>query len=134
MSQENVETVRQALDSWDRRDRATWLALHDPDSEVIPSRHWPEPGAVRGREPAWEFYVNSLGEAFERLAVEDAELVDAGADKVLVHHPLASRGRASGARFEASVWAVVTFREGRIVREEWFFDRAEALEAAGLRD
>jgi hypothetical protein len=29
---------------------------------------------------------------------------------------------------------VITFREGRIARDQWFADRAEALEAAGLRE
>ena len=36
MSEENVETVRQTLNAFDRRDRAAWLALRDPDCEVIP--------------------------------------------------------------------------------------------------
>jgi ketosteroid isomerase-like protein len=34
MSQENVETAREAIDAWDRGERAAWLALHDPDYEV----------------------------------------------------------------------------------------------------
>jgi hypothetical protein len=76
MSQENVEKMRQQLDAFDRRDRGAWLALRVPDCEVIPSAMWPEADAVRGREPAWDFYVMVV-EAFEPLSVEDAEL-DAG--------------------------------------------------------
>jgi ketosteroid isomerase-like protein len=133
MSQENVEAVRQMLEAFDRRDRAAWLATRDDkDHEVVTSRYWPEADAVRGREAAWEFYVK-VAEAFERLPV-DAELVDAGADKVLVHWRHDVRGRASGAEVEINYWIVVTFREGRIVRDEWFADRAEALEAAGLSE
>jgi ketosteroid isomerase-like protein len=64
----------------------------------------------------------------------DAELVDAGADKILVHWRSAVRGRTSGVEVELNYWVVVTFREGRIVRDQWFADRAEALEAAGLRE
>jgi ketosteroid isomerase-like protein len=74
MSLENVERTRQMLGAFDRRDRAAWLALRDPDCEVIPSAMWPEAGAVRGREPAWDFYVNTA-EAFERLSGADAELM-----------------------------------------------------------
>jgi ketosteroid isomerase-like protein len=133
MSQENVETLRQSNEAFDRRDRAAWLATRDDqDYEVVTSRYWPEADAVRGGEAAWEFYVN-VAEAFERLPV-DAELVDAGADKVLVHWRHDVRGRASGAEVEINYWIVVTFREGRIVRDEWFADRGQALEAAGLRE
>jgi ketosteroid isomerase-like protein len=132
MSQENVEIFRETLEAFDRRDRAAWLALRDPDCEVIPSAMWPEADAVRGREPAWDFYVK-VAEAFERLPV-DAELVDAGADKVLVHWRHDVRGRASGADVEINYWIVITFREGRIARDQWFADRerTDALEAAGL--
>jgi hypothetical protein len=31
-------------------------------------------------------------------------------------------------------WVVVTLRQGKIVRERWFADRAEALQAAGLSE
>jgi ketosteroid isomerase-like protein len=133
MSQENVEAVRQSLEAFDRRDRAAWLALRDQDIEVVTSRYWPEADAVRGREAAWEFYVE-VAEAFEGLAIGDAELVDAGEDKTLVHHRNDVRGRASGADVEVNYWVVVTFRRRRIVREQWFADRAEALEAAGLSE
>jgi ketosteroid isomerase-like protein len=134
MSQENVETLRQSLEAFDRRDRAAWLATRDDqDYEVVTDRYWPEADVVRGREAAWEFYVK-VAEAFERLLAGDAELVDAGADKVLVHQRSDVRGRTSGAAVELNYWDVVTFREGRIVRDQWFADRAEALEAAGLSE
>jgi ketosteroid isomerase-like protein len=133
MSQENTEIFRETLEAFDRRDRAAWLALRDPDCEVIPSAMWPEVDAVRGRESAWDFYVK-VAEAFERTPVANAELVDAGADKVLVHWRHDMRGRASGADVEINYWIVITFRAGRIARDQWFADRADALEAAGLRE
>jgi ketosteroid isomerase-like protein len=55
MSQENVETMRQSLDAFDRRDRDVWLVLRDPDSEVVTSDSWPESDEVRGCEAAWDF-------------------------------------------------------------------------------
>jgi ketosteroid isomerase-like protein len=134
MSEENVEAVRKSIEAFDRRDGAAWLATRDDqDYEVIPSAMWPEADAVRGREAAWEFYVK-IAEAFERLPVADAELVDAEADKVLVHWRSDVRGRTSGADVEINYWIVIAFREGGIVRDLWFADRAEALEAAGLSE
>jgi len=137
MSEENVETARQAIDAALRGDRSAWLALHDPDCELVPSRLWPEPDVVRGREAAWEFYANLIQtlEGFvEPIYVGEAEMVDAGADKLLIHHRHPMGSGMSEAGVEASSWDVVTFCEGRIVREQWFVDHAEALEAAGLSD
>ena len=44
------------------------------------------------------------------------------------------RGKASGATVAWSYWQVATIRNGKWVRAEWFIDRAEALEAAGLSE
>jgi ketosteroid isomerase-like protein len=43
-------------------------------------------------------------------------------------------GRESGAGVKFNYWVVVTIRQGKIVREHWFADHADALEAAGLRE
>ena len=45
-----------------------------------------------------------------------------------------TRGKASGAAVPFDYWAVVKFRRGRMFRMDWFADRAEALEAAGLSE
>ena len=44
------------------------------------------------------------------------------------------RGRRSGLRVEERPYEVYTLRNGRILRVDEFSDRAEALEAVGLRD
>jgi ketosteroid isomerase-like protein len=44
------------------------------------------------------------------------------------------RGTASGAAVAWSYWHVVSFRQGKALRSEWFADRTEALEAAGLSE
>ena len=135
MSQENVEIARQAGEAIDRRDRTAWLALHHDDCEVVAMDDWPEPG-VRGAEAAWNFY-GTVFDALDRVGrsgIGDLELVDAGADKVLVHLRNDLSGGESGAGVQFNYWVVVTLRQGKIVREHWFADRAEALEAAGLRE
>ena len=133
MPKENVEAWRQAMDAFDRGDRSAFLALCDPDYEVVPFRDWPEAGVIRGREAAWDFYAN-VGESFQPFDSGDAELMDAGADKVVVHRGRELRGRASGADVEFHAWVVVTFRDGTLCRGEWFTDRSEALQAAGLSE
>jgi ketosteroid isomerase-like protein len=132
MSQENIELFRQVMEALVWRDRASWLALHDEDVELVPIPEWPEPG-VRGREAAWDFMVRLI-DAFEPISIDDehVDLVDAGGDKVLVHQRYPFRGKGSGAEVEFEYWLVTTFRRGKVVRGQWFVDRDEALEAAGL--
>jgi ketosteroid isomerase-like protein len=135
MSQENVETARQAAEAIVRRDRTAWLALHHEDCEVVAMDDWPEAG-VRGVEAAWNFY-GTVFDALDRVGrsgIGDVELVDAGADKVLVHLRNDLSGGETGAGVQFNYWVVVTLRQGKIVREHWFADREEALEAAGLSE
>ena len=133
MSEENVEVVRRFLEAFDRRDLSSWLAVCDEDVEVVPNRDWPEPG-VRGAEAAFNRYVRAL-DMFQPFRTADvAEFIDAGADKVLLEYRMDLRGRGSGAKFEVRRWCVGTIRKGRILRTEWFIDRADALEAAGLSE
>jgi ketosteroid isomerase-like protein len=131
MSEENVELLRQAEEALLRRDRDTYLALHDQDFEIVPIRDWPE-GGVRGREAGWDFNMRIL-DSFEWVPVE-VERVAAGADKVLVHLRYDARGAGSGAEVELDQWYVATVREGKILRLEWFTDGVEAREAAGLSE
>jgi ketosteroid isomerase-like protein len=62
------------------------------------------------------------------------ELIDLGDRRVFLRGRTVGSGLTSGAGFDSD-WAVLlTFSEGRIVREQFFFDREEALEAIGLRE
>jgi ketosteroid isomerase-like protein len=132
MSEENVEVARRALEAFNRGDRTTWLASLDEDYEITPVGDWPDARAIRGGEAGWDFYLDiaqtlGFGGAY-------VELVDAGADKVLGHQRHEARGRTSGADVAVDNWLVTTFRDGKILRETWFTDRAEARKAAGLRE
>jgi len=122
--------AQKGLDAFNRRDKAAWLALMDPEMEAIPPRDWPESAPIRGSEAVWSFYVQNI-EAFREGVLENVELIDAGNDRVVAH----LRGEMQGNLSDASVlfrfWLVSTFRKGRTVRQEWFADRAEALKAAG---
>jgi ketosteroid isomerase-like protein len=132
MSEENVEVIRQAVEAFDRGDRAAWLATLDEDYEIAPAGDWPDARAIRGIEAGWNFY-RDIAQTLN-LGSAHVQFVDAGGDKVLGHQRQEGRGQRSGADVEVDYWRVITFREGKILRDEWFTDRAEALEAAGLRE
>jgi hypothetical protein len=109
MSEETLETFRSSLEAFDRRDRDAWLAFRDQDYEVIPVADWPETD-IRGRDAAWDFYVEVLG-AFQQSRVsEDTELLDAAPDKVLMHYrgdlPVGKAGLMSGSTTGSSPLSV----------------------------
>ena len=85
MSQENVERARQGLDAINRRDRAAWLALCDPELEDMPPRDWPESNPIQGADAVFEFLAVEAQDAWEGdRPYEYVELIDAGNDMVVM--------------------------------------------------
>jgi uncharacterized protein len=137
MSQENVEVVRALFDAAARRDSAAVLALYDPavewDNTRGPMQGLVEGKVYRGYEGLRQWW-REFREPWESVSGELEELIDAG-DQVVSVGSSHARGRASGVAVDlehsATVWTV---RQGKIVRVRLFATRAEALEAAGLRE
>jgi len=55
-------------------------------------------------------------------------------DRVVCVGRVKGSGLSSGAAFESGWACLFTIRAGRVIREQPFFDRREALEAAGLSE
>jgi ketosteroid isomerase-like protein len=128
MSRQNMENLRRVLDAFNRRDKAAFVAVCDPQVENVPPREWPENAPIQGAEAIWDFFVEAQ-EAWDEGSYEFGEIIDAGRDKVVANQLRAMRGKTSGASVAWSFWVVFTFRDGRVLRWEWFADRDEALEA-----
>lgn len=131
MSQENVEKTRKFIAAYNRRDFDTAVEDFDPEIDwVLPARQRSDSG--RGPEAAIRFF-EQIDETMEELTLEPQEFIDAG-DHVatrLRHH---GRGKTSGVEINEELYhQVATFRDGRIVRMEYFAGWDEALEAAGLK-
>ena len=61
------------------------------------------------------------------------EFIDGG-DCVLVRVRQMARGEASGIPVEGEFWFVLEMRGGKATKWSFYIRRAEALEAAGLRE
>jgi ketosteroid isomerase-like protein len=136
MSAHNVELVRRLFDAIARRDTANVLSFYDPDVEWDASRAAPGEafivGTYRGHD-GLRRYFREWYEAWANIEYAVEELIDAD-EQVISVVTNRGRGRASGAAVDWMQYAVWTFREGKIVRVEWFPARAEALAAlAGPR-
>jgi ketosteroid isomerase-like protein len=80
-------------------------------------------------------YLDKVNEAFDDYRMLPEEFIDAGEDRVLVFSREGGRGKGSGAEVEthptAHLW---TLRDGKAVRMQSYWERSEALEAAGVRE
>jgi ketosteroid isomerase-like protein len=129
MSKENVEVVRHLWDAYTRGDFDRVIALSDPYVVLVSLEEGPLYGsdAVRANYARWM-------EAWEEEPETTAEEVISTGDHVFVIAHFQGRGRGSGVRVEQRLYEVYTLRNGRILRVDEFSDRAEALEAVGLRE
>jgi len=132
MSQENVDIAREFIEAYNRRDFDAAVAAFDPAVEWVLPEHQ-SMDSCRGPAEIILFW-EGIDETFDDLRLLPQEYVDAG-DRVatrLRHH---GRGKGSGVEIDEELYhQVATFRDGTIVRMEYFVEWSDALEAAGLTD
>ena len=134
MSQENVEIVRRAFEAFNARDLDRhYVEFFDREVEWRTSVEDPDAATHRGLQ-AYKRYVERWLESFEGLHADVEEYIDAGDDRVFTWNRYAGRGRESGVPADWYLAIIFTIRDGKIVRAEEYFDRAEALEAVGLAE
>jgi ketosteroid isomerase-like protein len=135
MSQQNVEVIRRIWEEWNRGDLNAVFALYAPDVEFDVTRYpeWPDADIARGREPVRRFFTEFLA-TWESYEGTLETLLDAGDDRVFAIIRQRFRGRGSGAGVEMHWAQIYTLRDGVIFRIQNFSDRAEALEAVGMKE
>jgi ketosteroid isomerase-like protein len=134
MSQENVEIVRRLTEALNARDLDRYYAeFFDSDVEWQTSAEDPDAAIHRGLQ-AYRRYLEQWIESFDGLQAEVEEYIDVGDDHVFTWSRFTGRGRTSGAAADWYLAIIFTLRDGKVVRGEEYFDRAEAIEAVGLRE
>jgi ketosteroid isomerase-like protein len=132
MSQENVEFVLDGYARFNAGDRIAGLWFYSPDAEYHAESEDPDSAVHRGFD-AVKAQLARWVDAYPDLTVEPLEAKDAD-DKVFLWVRFSGHGEGSGAPVEMELAHVLTMRDGRVCRTEEYFDRAEALEAAGLSE
>ena len=129
MSQENVDKSTGFLAAYNRRDFDAAVEFFHPDVEwVLPAHQRSD--SCRGPDEIKRFWAG-LDETFEELRLDPLESVDAG-DQVAIRLRYYGRGKASGVEIEGDLYhQVTTFRDGLMVRIQYFDSWAAALEAVG---
>jgi ketosteroid isomerase-like protein len=137
MSQENVERAREGYAALSSAIRAGELDAYfreyvHPEIEWVPMEGAPDAAVSAGHEPV-KGRLTAMLEVMGKPEIEAEEILDAG-DKVFVAIRISGRGRGSGLDMEARWFRVLTARDGKLARIEWYATRAKALEAAGLSE
>jgi len=141
MSEENVEVVRNASDLFNAYMRGdlsneAYAESFDPQIEL----HWPDrqeypdfPQHLRGKADFIAF-SEQYREQWVDLVQEALEVLDGPDGRVVVLTEQSGRGRESGVPIVIHFFQLWTVRAGKVWRIEYFRHRADALEAAGLRE
>jgi|SRR5262245_2243687 len=130
MSEENVRTTREAWDHWKRGEIDALMEMCDEDVVIRPAEGFPE-RVVFGKQAVRSFYEALVETMGHDAVIED--LIDAGG-AVVVQARQHMTGERSGVKGDTEYTQVVTFRRGKVILIEHFWDHTEALEAVGLRD
>jgi ketosteroid isomerase-like protein len=131
MSQETVEIVRRYVEVWNAGDMEGVRELLDPGAVMVVVPNWPEPGPFVGRDAVMDHLSKARG-AFDSDWLEllsDPRTVD---DRVIVRTGWHGVGLGPVSDMEWST--VFTIGDGRILKMQFLWDHAEALEAVGLSD
>ena len=131
MSQENVERVRTVYEGWARGDFRAGSDLFAPDFEWKQRPDAVEPGSHRGASIGTA--LRQLFAVWENYRIEAEEYIDAG-DRIVVVGRARGTARGSGMELDQSIVLLWTARNGKLASIETVRDRAEALEAVGLRE
>ena len=130
---QNVEVVKRAVEAINRRDIDGYLACCTENVQLITPIAEVAGSGYDGPDGIRRFFTD-IGDAGPDFKITIEHLEAIGPDRVLALGRNTGTGRASGIPMEYVTGNVYDFAGGKIQRIRIFFDREQALEAAGLRE
>jgi ketosteroid isomerase-like protein len=129
MSRQNVESARRGFEHFLRTGEPQWETI-DPNVEVY-DHDIPDATTYRGHE-GYTGWLAGWGEAWSDFSLEPERWIDAG-DKVVFVFELTAKGKGSGVEVKRRDAMVLTIRDGKTVRVDYYGNESQALEAVGLK-
>jgi ketosteroid isomerase-like protein len=130
MSQQNVELVQRGLDHFMATGEPDWCTLDEAievhDHDIL------DAGEYRGHE-GFGRWLEDWGTAWAAYSFEPEEFIDGG-DRIVAVILMTTEGQSSGVETERQDAMVITMRDGRWLRVDYYNNRQQALEAVGLAE
>ncbi len=127
---DDLAMLQRLLDEWGRGEFWNAEGYAEDVVFVVSGPDAAEYHGIAGLTSAWRDFLS----AWNDFHVETERVVPGAAGMYALLIRLKARGKGSGVDIDAEVANVVRMRDGRIARLEMFWDRAEALAAAGAAD
>jgi ketosteroid isomerase-like protein len=134
MSQETMRhAARQLAEGVSGRNLALIQGASDPEIEFT-SRFTAVEGRTYRGHAGWADYLADADEAWEDFRIMVEEFIPAGPETLIAVQRVEVLARGSGAHLDQPTFAVLEFRDGKVLRMRTYAIRREALEAAGLSE
>ena len=128
----NIDTARAAYDAFGRGDLAALKEDFAEDAVWVTSDELPLGGETRGRDAILENFAQ-IPNYWSSFSVEPEEFIDAGEYVVAVVR-MRTKGLGSGVELDRQDAVVYRCRNDKILRVDYYNNKEQALEAAGLSE
>ena len=132
MSEENVEVMRDTLETFNRDGVEAALRYFDTDIEWVGPPEWLEDHLYKGHDGLRRL-ASQWAQNIDEYHLSPERFIDTGAEIVVL---LSARGRIKGSAtpIEQEVSWVCQVRNGKTAHVQVYFSWEEGLEAAGLSE
>lgn len=134
MSQEDANVIRRAYEVWNESGPAAVTEQFWAEDAVYrEGPGWPDAGVFEGRAAALA-RMQRLVELVGPITVHLDELIDLGDGRFVAYTRMVGESAASNPPYTQEFAVVQRLRDGLVVEADYYLDRSQALEAAGLQD
>jgi ketosteroid isomerase-like protein len=131
MSEENVEIMRRAIETWNRGDLDGWAEFLTDDIVWYPLAENTQTEPIRGKAATMDFVRDWL-EPWQAYTVQVHRFIDGGDNVVMMTTQTGTH--ESGSQVPIEMHAAGLMRDGKLAEMRWFLDEGSALEAAGVSE
>ena len=132
MSREDADTIRRVYEVWNESGpEALTDQFWAEDAVFLEGPGWPNAGVYRGRAAALARMQDLIG-LLGPIEVRLDELIEVGDGRFVACTSMVGQG--ADAPYTQSFAVVQRLRDGLVVEADYYLDRAQALQAAGLSE
>jgi uncharacterized protein (TIGR02246 family) len=129
MAQDPLDIVRRSAERWNAGDFEGMFELYTDDVVLVTGEHWPEANVTTKGKDAFRESTRDWLSVWEQVQLE-TDHVEAYGDRVVATGQWRSTGRTSGVEGTMPIHMVMTVRDGKISRLEYYPDHDSAVAAA----